>query len=146
MKKYFPFIVIGGAVALYFLSKAGAAKKIRVYFKDISLGKSKGLHLPDIFARFRIVNPTNTPLSVDSIAGDIYFNKNLLASVQNLSKFTIEPNSELIYPVKIETSAFSLLQTLYDYLRNKEKITISFDGTVNSSGVVIPVKQIVIQE
>lgn len=146
MKKYFPFIIVGGAVALYFMSKAGAAKKLRVYFKDVSFGKSKGIRIPEIFARFRLVNPTNTPMTVDSIAGDIYFNKSLLASIQNLNKITINPNSEILYPVKIETSAFSLIQTLYNYLQNREKITVSFEGTVNSSGVVIPVKQIVIQQ
>jgi len=145
MKKYFPFLIVGGAVALYFLSKSGAAGKLRVYFKSISFGKTKGFKLPEIFAVFRIVNPTNTPLTIDSLAGDIYFNKNLLASVQNLSKVTINANSELMYQVKIESSAFSLVQTLYDYIRNKQKITVSFEGTVNSSGIVLPIKQIVIQ-
>jgi len=146
MKKYFPFLIVGGAVALYFLSRSSAAGKLRVYFKDIRFGKTKGFKIPEIFANFRIVNPTNTPLSVDSLAGDIYFNKNLLASVQNLNKITINPNSEFIYSVKIESSAFSLVQTLYDYLRNKQKITVSFDGTVNTSGVVLPIKQIIIQQ
>lgn len=146
MKKYFPFILVGGAVALYFLSKSGAASKLRVYFKSVSFGKTKGFKIPEIFAIFRLVNPTNTPLSVDSLAGDIYFNKNLLASVQNLNKVTINPNSELLYSVKIESSAFSLIQTLYDYIKNKQKITVSFEGTVNSSGITLPIKQIVIQQ
>lgn len=146
MKKYFPFLIVGGAVALYFLSQSGAAGKLRVYFKSISFGKTKGFKLPEIFAIFRIVNPTNTPLTVDSLAGDIYFNKNLLASVQNLNKVTINANSELLYSVKIESSAFSLVQTLYDFIKNKQKITVSFEGTVNSSGIVLPIKQIVIQQ
>jgi LEA14-like dessication related protein len=145
MKKYFPFLIAGGALALYFLSKSGAAGKLRVYFKSVSFGKTKGFKLPEVFAVFRLVNPTNTPLDINSLAGDIYFNKNLLASVQNLNKVTVNSNSELLYSVKIESSAFSLIQTLYDYIRNKQKITVSFDGTVNSSGIVIPVKQVLIQ-
>ncbi len=146
MKKYIPFIVIGAAGLLYFLSKGKAAQKLRVYFNDISFGKSSGFRIPPIFARFRIVNPTNTPLQVDSIAGDIYFNRSQLASIQNLVPVQIPANSEIMYPVKIEASAFSVAQTIYNFIRNKQKVNISFDGSVNASGVVIPVKQTILQQ
>jgi LEA14-like dessication related protein len=145
MKKYIPFIILAAGAAVYFISKAGAAKKLRVYFKDVFFGKASGFRIPDIFARFRIVNPTNTDLTVDSIAGDIYFNKNLLASIQNLSKVTIPANSEIVYPIKIEASAFNIALTLYNFIKNKSKVNISFEGTVNSSGFVIPLKQLIIQ-
>ena len=146
MKKYLPFLLFGGAIAVYFLSKANAAKKLSVYFKDLSFGKATGFRIPDLFARFRIVNPTNTPLTIDSIAGDIYFNKSLLASVQNLSKVVIPANSEIIYPIKIEASAFGIAQTVYNYIRNRDRITVSFDGNVNSTGIVMPLKQVIVQE
>lgn len=145
MKKYLPIIFVAGAAALYFISKGSAAKKIRVYFNDLSLGKSSGFRLPDILARFRIVNPTNTPLTVDSIAGDIFLNKNLLASIQNLTPITIPANSEILYPIKINLSAFNIINTVYNLIKNKQKINVYFDGTVNSSGVAFPLKQLIVQ-
>jgi LEA14-like dessication related protein len=146
MKKYLPFIVIAAGAAFYFLSKGGAAKKLRIYFKDLNFGKSTGWKIPDVFARFRIVNPTNTALTVDSIAGDIFVNKNLLASIQNLGKVTIPANSEIIYPIKIQTSAFNVLNTVYQFIKNKEKVNIYFEGTVNSSGLALPIKQLIVQQ
>lgn len=146
MKKILPFLLIGGAAALYFMSKAGAAKKIKVYFKDVYFGKITGWRLPDIFARFRIVNPTNTALSITSLAGDLYFNKSQLASIQNLEKIDIPANSEIEYKIKIEGSPLQLATTLWSYFKSKQKITLSFDGSVNSGGIVIPIKQIVYQQ
>jgi hypothetical protein len=99
-----------------------------------------------MFARFRIVNPSNTPITVDSIAGDVYFNKSLLASIQNLTPVTIAARSEILFPIKIEASGFSILQTAYNWIKNKEKVNISFEGSVNSSGVVFPVKQTILQQ
>jgi len=146
MKKYLPFIVIGAAGLFYFLSKGKAAQKLKVYLKDISFGKSSGFRIPPMFARFRIVNPTNTPLQVDNIVGDIYFNKSMLASIQNLQPVTIPANSEIIYPIKIEASGLSIIQTAYNFIKNKEKVNISFEGSVNASGVVFPVKQTILQQ
>ena len=144
MKKLLPFILIGGAVVFYFLSRGGTAKRIRVYFKDLTFGKMSGL-IPEIFARFRIVNPTNTPVSVDSIAGDIYFNQQQLASVQNLSRINIPANSEIVYPIKIQVSAISVLTTIYRFIKNKERLKITFDGSINTTGIVIPIQQTIVQ-
>ena len=146
MKRYFPVILLAGAAVLYFFSRGTAAKKIRVYFNDLSLGKTTGFKLPEIFARFRIVNPTNTPLSVDSIAGDIFVNKNLLASIQNLTPVSIPANSEILYPIKVNISAFNVINTVYQFIKNKQKINVYFDGTVNSSGVSFPLKQLIVQQ
>ena len=146
MRKYLPFILLGGVAAFYFLSKAGAAKKVKVYFKDVFFGKVTGWKIPDIFARFNIVNPTNTALSITSLAGDIYFNKQVLASVQNLDKIDIPANSEIEYKIKITGSPLQIVQSLWSFIKNKEKVQFTFDGTVNSGGVIIPLKQVVYQQ
>ena len=144
MKKYLPFLVIGGAaIGLYFYSKVQAAKKIKVNFKDVFFGEIKGFRIPDIYARFTITNPTNTALSVTSIAGDIYMNNEILTSLQNLEKIDIPANSEIIYKIKITTAPLQLIQALYKYFKHKQKVTFAFKGTVNSSGFVIPLDQIV---
>ena len=71
-----------GAVALYFWSKAQAGKNIKVYLSGVSLGRGSNV-IPDIFAKFRIVNGSNTPITLKSIVGDLFVNDKQIASVSN---------------------------------------------------------------
>jgi LEA14-like dessication related protein len=146
MKKYLPFVLIAGALAYYYISFGSAAKKLKFYFQSIKFGSSKGLSIPPIFAVFRIVNPSNTTITVDSIAGDITINGSALASIQNLEKFTVSARSERLYEVKIQAPITNLLSTVYALLTSKGKrYAIAFDGTVNAAGAAISVNQTVIQ-
>jgi LEA14-like dessication related protein len=146
MKKYLPFVLIAGAVAYYYLSFGTAAKKIKVYFQSIKFGQSRGLSIPPIFAVFRVVNPSNTTLTIDSIAGDILVNGTTLASIQNLQPFTIPARSEKFYDVKVEAPISNVLSTAYNLFTTRgKKYTISFDGTVNAAGAAIAINQTVVQ-
>jgi LEA14-like dessication related protein len=146
MKKYLPFVLIAGAVAYYYLSFGTAAKKIKVYFQSIKFGASRGLSIPPIFAVFRVVNPSNTTLTINSIAGDILVNGTTLASIQNLQPFTIPARSEKFYDVKVEAPISNVLSTAYNLFTTRgKKYTISFDGTVNAAGAAIAINQTVVQ-
>lgn len=142
MKKGTVFIIAGvGAVALYFLSRVKASQTLKVYFDTIKIGKIKGISIPDIFAKFRIVNPSNTPLSVSAIAGDIYINDSQVADVQQTESLVIPARQEVSYSVKIKVNAIQTVFSLISFLKKKQKVKITFDGTINSTGVMIPVKQ-----
>jgi LEA14-like dessication related protein len=146
MKKYFPFVLIAAAVAYYYISFGSAAKKLKFYFQSIKFGPSKGLSIPPIYAVFRIVNPSNTTISVESIAGDITINGNPLASIQNLEKFTVSARSERFYEVKIQAPITNILSTAYTLFTTKgKKYTIAFDGTINAAGAAIAINQTVVQ-
>jgi LEA14-like dessication related protein len=138
-------LLIGGAVAaaaLYFWSRGKASEKLRVYFQGISTTKS-GKLIPNIFVNFRLVNPTSTALSVDSIAGDIIVNGKAISAVQNLSKINIPANGQTIYPIQIYIQGFQAVMLIMDFIKKRQKVNITFEGTVNSSGFVIPLKQTV---
>jgi LEA14-like dessication related protein len=142
MKKYLPFIVIGAAgLALYFISKGSAAKKLIINFKDITVGKIEGVRIPDIFVRFRIVNPTSTPLTVKSIAGQIFLNGNLFTTVQNLELVNIPSNTETIYQVKVSPPGLTAFLSLYKLIKNKQNADIQFRGTINTTGVSLPINE-----
>lgn len=146
MKKYFPFVLIAAAVAYYYVSFGSAAKKLKFYFQSIKFGSSKGFSIPPIYAVFRIVNPSNTTISVNSIAGDITINGSPLASIQNLEKFTVSARSERFYEVKIQAPITSILSTVYSLFTSKgKKYTLAFDGTVNAAGAAIAINQTVVQ-
>lgn len=146
MKKTGLYIAgIIGAVGLFFLSRGQAVKSIKVYFDNLSLGKIKGFNLPDVLAKFRIVNPTNTPLSVRAIAGDIFVNGKQIASFRQVENLEIPANQEIIYPVVIKPESVGVIMTVISFLKKKQKIKIDYTGTVNSSGVVIPISDTVYQ-
>ena len=103
MKKQFLFIGIGAAILLYFLSKSSAAKNLKIYFQTLSLKKSKGFNFPTVQAVFRIVNPTSSTLTIDSIAGDITVNDKFLSSLSQIDPISIPANSETLYTINIKT-------------------------------------------
>jgi LEA14-like dessication related protein len=139
------FTAILGAVGLFFYSRMASAKVLKIYFDSLDIGKIKGFSLPDMFAKFKIINPSNTPLSIQALAGDIYFNDQSLAYVSQTEKFTIPANQEIIYKVKITTPILSVLPVLISIIRKKQKIKLTFTGTINSSGVLIPVNNTIYQ-
>jgi len=146
MKKYGVYITtVIGAIALYFLSKGQAAKSVKVYFNSLGLGKVKGFNLPEILAKFRIVNPTNTPLSVTSLLGDIFINDNQFASIQQTDMLDIPANKEVIYTVKVQVPAMSIVTTLLPLLKRKQKIKITYTGTINSMGILVPISDTIYQ-
>lgn len=142
MKKSFLFVGVGAAILLYILSKKSAAKNLRVYFQTVTLKKAKGLNFPTVQAVFRIVNPTSSALTIDSIAGDILLNGQLLSSLSQTESLSIPGQSESIYTVNIKTPIFNALTSLISLLKNKsKKINVEFTGSVNSGGIIIPLQQ-----
>jgi LEA14-like dessication related protein len=134
-----------GAVALFFYSRMASAKSIKVYFSSLDIGKIIGFSLPEMFAKFRIVNPTNTALSVSALAGDIYVNDKPLASISQIEKLEIPAKQEIIYKVKISTPIISALPILISLVKKKQKIKITYSGTINSAGVLIPIEDTIYQ-
>lgn len=144
MKKQFLFIGIGAAVLLYFLSKRSAAKNLKIYFQTLSLKKPKGLNFPTVQAVFRIVNPTSSTLTIDSIAGDITVNNKFLSSLSQIDPISIPANSETLYNINIKTPIFNALTTLVSLFQTRSKqIKVDFNGTVNSGGILLPINETV---
>jgi hypothetical protein len=145
MKRYFPILAVVGVAAFYFFyRKAQAVQNLKVYFQNLKFDKVTGFKIPPIYAVFRIVNPTNTQLTVDSIAGNVTVNDKLLATIQNLNKLEISPRSEITYPIKIQAPVLSTAFTILDLIKNKGKLNVAFDGVVNAGNVVIDIKQSII--
>jgi LEA14-like dessication related protein len=144
MKKSYLFIGIGAAVILYFLSKSSAAKNLKVYFQTLSLKKSKGLNFPTVQAVFRIVNPTSSTLTIDTIAGDITVNNKFLSSLSQIDPISIPANSETLYTINIKTPIFNAITTVISLFKSKSKsFKVDFNGTVNSGGILLPINETV---
>mgnify|MGYP006269420727 CR=1 FL=1 len=146
MKKYLPFIILaGGGALLYFSSIASAGRKIKVYFSSLKFGKIKGFNVPDTFAIFRLVNPTNTSITLNSFQADLFINDKYFGNMQNLNTTIIPANSEVNYSIKIEISVISTAMAFINLFRSGKKVKISYKGTINSAGLVIPISETVYQ-
>jgi hypothetical protein len=145
MKLTYLLPIGAGAVALYFLSKAQAGKNIKVYLSALSTAKGTSV-FPDIFAKFRIVNGSSTPVTLKSIVGDLYVNDRQIASVSNTENFSIPANKEVFYSVKVTPNLFTLLSIVTNLIKAKQRIKVTFTGTVNTTGLIIPINETIYQQ
>lgn len=134
-----------GAVALYFWSKAQAGKNIKVYLYGLSLSKGTSA-IPDIFAKFRIVNGSSTPVTLKSIVGDVFVNDKQIASVSNTESFSIPANKEVFYSVKLSPNVFTLVSIVWNLIKSKQRIKVTFNGTINTTGIMIPLNETIYQQ
>jgi LEA14-like dessication related protein len=111
---------------------------------NIKFGKFTGLSLP-ILANFRIINPTNTPLKIENITGDIFINGKLISTVTQLTPFNIAGNSEIVYPVNVQTGLMDAINVVRQFIRERKKFTVTFKGSANSTGILIPIENTIVQ-
>lgn len=147
MSKNFKFFVgIGIAgLALYFLSRGSAAKKLIINFKGLTFGKGSILSAPPLYLTFSIVNPTNTSITVKNITGQLLINDKYLSDITSLQNLKIEANAESTANVTAQISYINILPFLKDLLTKKQKYKVTFKGFVNSSGVLIPIENTIYQ-
>lgn len=141
MKKSFVVAIGLGAIALFYLmGKSGAGKKLKISLLKLR-AKAKGFNIPDVFLDFQIINPTNQNLTVRNIVGTLKVNGNDFSTISQLEQISIPANQTTIYSVKVQTTVTDAISTIYALLRNKQKLKITFDGTINSEGFLIPINQ-----
>lgn len=138
------FLGLGAGIIFYFLSKGQAGKNLKISFLNIKFGKFTGFSLP-IIANFRIINPTNTPLKIENITGDIFINSKLISTVSQLTPFNIEGNSEIVYPVNVQTGLMDTINVVRQLIRERKKFTVTFKGSANSTGILIPIENTIVQ-
>ena len=102
------------------------------------------MNFPTVQAVFRIVNPTSSTLTIDSIAGDITVNNKFLSSLSQIDPISIPANSETLYTINIKTPILNALQTIVSLFKSKSKsFKVDFVGTVNSGGILLPINETV---
>jgi len=131
------------AIGYFIYSKAKTAGRLTFNFAGIKLGKMTGINLPDVVIQIKVVNPTNTPLNITSVSGDIFFNGKLFTQFSNFTKTKFTPNSESIYEVTAKTSTVTSFLALVYAIKNKKfkKGTVGIKATINSEGAIIAVDE-----
>lgn len=143
-------IAIFGAIAFviyYFVGQKQAAKNLKIFFSGLDIKKpTTGFTLPEFIARFRLLNPASSGLTITNITGEIFINGKQFAVINSVDKITVPGNSEKEYKVKMRVPAISAITTVLNLIRTKEKLTVNFKGSVNSNGVLLPLNQMIYQK
>jgi hypothetical protein len=135
-------LIIGGAlVALYLVGRSRLATNVKVLFRGLSFGG--GLRRPTVTLRFGVQNPTDQTANVRSIVGQVDANGRTVADVSGFQGIAVGPNTESILSVQAQPAAVGIVQTVADFLRQKERgpVKITFTGTANVDGLNIPLNQ-----
>jgi LEA14-like dessication related protein len=139
MKKYIPFLIAGGLAALYFLRLKKTSEAVKVSLADVSIKKAKGFKLPTIILKFSILNPTSGIINILGVVGDVYINNVFLASVSNLNKAVVNPNTETIYEVQVNTTILDAVTNIVALLKNGKTINLTANMNINVDNILYPV-------
>lgn len=136
MKKFLPYILIAGAYVAYFFTKKGiAAKNLNVKIRSLKLDP-----ISQAAVIIEIINPTNYPISFNSIVCDLKLDGNAVStlSVQKLTTIAGNKSVEVALPIKL--NGFEILMFIKDFITAKGKIKkVALSGSINGEGFIIPV-------
>lgn len=130
--------------AVFLYGKTTAAKNLRVLFQGIKFQKPSGANFP-ILLGLKFVNPSSSPIKINSIVGDLFINGHLFNTVTQTNSITIPGNDTVTRTVRIETGLLQAISTVAQLIREKKKFTVTFKGVANSTGFMIPIEQTLIQ-
>lgn len=133
-------LLIGGAAALYFLSRYQLSRKISFLLRGVRVGG--GITSPVIVIDLAIQNPTNQRAILKSISGEVSANGQYIANLSAFGEQVIQPNSESVIKLSARPSAAGVGQFLVNLFKQKQqKVTTTFTGTANIDGVTYPVNE-----
>lgn len=132
--------IIGGAAALYFLSRYQFGQKTNFLLRSVKPGGT--FFKPLIIVQIAVQNPTNSSATVKSITGSVSVNDKYLANVSAFGEQVIAANSESILTLTARPSAIGIFESVRELLTNPiGKVTANFTGTANVDGMVIPINE-----
>lgn len=134
-------LLLGVGVAYSFISQRGASKSLKIYFDGLDIKPGSGFTLPDFIARFRLLNPSNTAITARNITGEILVNGKQFGIISSAEPINIPASSEMLAKIKLRIPVGSLVSSVIALIRKKQKLTVVFDGNINSNGFLLPINQ-----
>jgi len=139
MKKGLIYI-LGGAAALFLLTRKSLSKKLVFQLKDV--GTSGKWFAPVLVIKFRILNPSNQSAVVNSVAGELFMNNDLVTNISTFTKQKIGAKSESTLTLEAKPGLTDVFSTLIKVISNKKKnYTFKFVGNANIDGLIVPIAE-----
>ena len=137
-KVLIPIFIVAGIAALYFLGKS-RLMKLKVLFRGFNItGK---FFAPKFNLKFGLQNPTSETANLQSIVGEVYANKKVIANVSTFQPLKIKANNETPLNIVAEPVGISIAQTVINFLKTKNKLIIEFKGSATVDNIVYPLNE-----
>jgi LEA14-like dessication related protein len=135
-KKFLPYVIGGGLLfaVLKFTRKSIAAKILNVKISNVKL-----LPIKNASIVLSVINPTNTPISFNSITADILLNGNAFSTINTNKATTISPNSSVNINLPIKINPLEGAKLALDLLKKPAGYVINIQGTINSESINFPI-------
>ena len=112
--------------------------KIRIQIENI---------VPDLAAKsiqinLRVTNPTLEKIDIRAIVGGLSVGNTYIGKVLSTIPTGIQPGQTLVIPVSISVTAMDILNLVMNYVTSRANgpVTFFFDGNVDFSGVILPLR------
>lgn len=132
--------VIGGAAALYFLSRYSFGQKTTFFLRRVRPVVT--LTGPMVNVELAVQNPTNQQATLKSITGALSINGKAIANLAAFGDQKINANSESLIKLTARPSALGVFQTVKELFTSAPgTISANFTGSANVDGIVIPINE-----
>lgn len=132
-----------GFLAYSFLRKAkNTLDALRFKVAGIQLVPVYEVAGPSVVVNIAVTNTTPDALSVNEVAGMLYVNNTVIGHAVGKFFRQVPGMQSVVIPVQIAVSGSGVYDVVRGFIENKtiQNAIFVFDGTVNYSGINVPVK------
>ena len=87
-----------------------------------------------------VYNPTNTPISINGVVGEVFLNNSLLANFNNQKNITIQPNGTTSVGYDVSSFSTTVLNALIAAIAMGQNQTVTISGYIRYGVLQIPFK------
>jgi LEA14-like dessication related protein len=134
-----PIILVGGAAAIYFLGLGRTGANLQFLFRNIRLSGGSIIQ-PNIIITIGVQNPTNNPVTINSIVGTLNYQGQNFANFSSFERTTIKANSETLINITAIPNFTGVVTILKEVILNKQKgAIINMKATANINNIAFPI-------
>lgn len=139
MKSGIKAILGFGAIfaAFWFFNQKRSLSKLIATVNNITFMNGK------LVVTIRIANPSNVPITITNILGNIIINGEAVGNVNNFNQQTIAPNAFSNIDVYVGLNALGLGLLAAQIFQNgiRQSYTATFDGIIKAGALAVPVQK-----
>lgn len=136
------FGVIAGTAAIYLANKSKAGGKLEFYPKNVKF-TGKKLFETKAYFLLDVVNPTQTPIEINTVFANIYINDTIqLGRIEYTSKIIIRKAATTTIGIPIKLFSGGVAATLQKIILGKG-VVCRITGTINTTGFNVPFENVI---